>query len=97
MTHGEKELWDDNAGWRAIEDELKRKLGLGDDVTVAYEAEPVQVFTRQLPVASDRDRIATARYAAEKLAHHMSVICRRKRLLWVSYVSSDGGIVSVNV
>lgn len=51
-------------------------------------------FSRQLPLASDRDRIAAARYAAEKLAHHMSVIAKRKRLLWVSYYSSDGAVVS---
>ena len=50
---------------------------------------------RLLPLVSDRDRISAACYAAEKLAAHMNVISKRKRRLWISYVSSDGGIVSV--
>ena len=51
---------------------------------------------RLLPLASDRDRLAAARYAAEKLAIRLNLLAIRRKMLWVHYSDSAGGIVSVN-
>jgi len=51
---------------------------------------------RELPLASDRDRIAAARYAAERLALHLNLLARKRRLVWSHYSDSAGAVVSVN-
>lgn len=47
-----------------------------------------------LPLVSDRDRIAAARYAAQKLAYRLNQLALKRKLVWISYYSSDGGVVS---
>lgn len=51
---------------------------------------------RRLPAASDRDRIAAARYAAEQLAIRLNVLSLKRKDVWSHYADSDGQIVSVN-
>jgi hypothetical protein len=51
---------------------------------------------RHLPLISDRDRIAAARYAAEKLAVHMATLAQRRKLLWSHYSDSAGAVISEN-
>ena len=51
---------------------------------------------RHLPLITDRDRLAAARYIAEKLGLQLNLIAKRKRRLWISYVDSAGGIISEN-
>lgn len=51
---------------------------------------------RNLPAASDRDRIAAARYAAEQLAIRLNVLSLKRKDVWSHYADSDGQIVSVN-
>ena len=51
---------------------------------------------RYLPLISDRDRLAAAVYAAEKICRRLNIIANRRKLLWVSYVDSSGKIVSVS-
>jgi hypothetical protein len=51
---------------------------------------------RYLPATSDRDRIAAARYAAEKLTMRLNLIAVRRKLVWSHYSDSSGSVVSVN-
>lgn len=55
------------------------------------------VVLRTLPVVSDRDRIAAARYAAEKLAIRLAAIAHKRKLVWSHYSDSSGAVVSENV
>lgn len=52
-------------------------------------------FSRQLPAASDRDRIDAARYAAMRLSERLNAIAYRRKLCWSHYSDSSGGVVSV--
>ena len=54
------------------------------------------MITRHLPAATDRDRIAAARYAAECLSMRLNALARKRRLVWSHYSDSNGQIVSVN-
>lgn len=54
-------------------------------------------MSRSLPLVSDRDRIAAARYMAEKLRDRLNAIALRRKLVWISYVDSAGGVRSENV
>lgn len=54
------------------------------------------VGVRLLPTISDRDRIAAARYAAEKLAIRLNILSLRRKSVWSHYADSDGQIVSVS-
>ena len=51
---------------------------------------------RYLPLISDRDRIAAARYAAEKLAIRLVIVSQRRKAVWSHYSDSNGSVVSVN-
>lgn len=59
-------------------------------------SESIGDYRRRLPMASDRDRIAAAVYASEKVAARMNRLAVRRKLLWISYVHSDGRIESVS-
>jgi hypothetical protein len=54
-------------------------------------------MSRNLRLATDRDRIAAARYAAEKLRDRLNTLALRHKLVWISYVDSAGGVRSESV